>query len=76
MSEKLPALDGQRFVRALKRAGFLIVRVRGSAHIMRHPEGGRMVSVHVHKGVTIKRGTLAALLEDSGLTVEQLRELL
>jgi predicted RNA binding protein YcfA (HicA-like mRNA interferase family) len=45
-------------VHALERAGFEVVRIKGSAHIMRHANG-RMVSVHVHKGETIKRGTVA-----------------
>jgi predicted RNA binding protein YcfA (HicA-like mRNA interferase family) len=35
-----------------------------------------MVSVHVHKGDTIKRGTLAGILDDSGLTADDLRGLL
>jgi predicted RNA binding protein YcfA (HicA-like mRNA interferase family) len=76
MSEKLPAVEGRDLVRALQRAGFFVARIRGSAHIMRHPETGRMVSVHVHRGETIKRGTLAAILDDAGLSVEDLRQLL
>jgi len=75
MSEKLPAIEGRRLVRALERAGFTVVRIKGSAHIMRQGKG-RMVSVHVHQGATIKRGTLAGILDDAGLTVDELRELL
>ena len=75
MSEKLPAVEGGRLVRALERAGFTVVRIKGSAHILRHTNG-RMVSVHVHKGTTIKRGTLAGILDDSGLTPDDLRDLL
>ena len=75
MSEKLPAIEGRRLVRALERAGFAVVRITGSAHIMRHADG-RMVSVHVHKGAIIKRGTLAGILDDAGLTADDLRDLL
>jgi predicted RNA binding protein YcfA (HicA-like mRNA interferase family) len=42
---------------------------------MRHTNG-RMVSVHVHKDATIKRETLAGILDDSGLTADDLRDLL
>jgi predicted RNA binding protein YcfA (HicA-like mRNA interferase family) len=75
VSEKLPAVEGGRLVRALKRAGFKVVRIRGSAHIMEHPDG-RLTSVHVHAGATIKRGTLASILDDAGLTADDLRSLL
>jgi predicted RNA binding protein YcfA (HicA-like mRNA interferase family) len=76
MSEKLPVVTGDRLVRALRRAGFVVVRIRGSAYVMHHSLTGRTVSVHVHQGKTVKRGTLAAMLEDAGLTPEQLRNLL
>jgi predicted RNA binding protein YcfA (HicA-like mRNA interferase family) len=76
MSQKLPVVTGDRLVRALRRAGFVVIRIRGSAHVLRHAVTDRMVSVHVHKGRPLKRGTLLAMLEDAGLTVEQLRALL
>lgn len=76
MSKKLPAVEGGRLVRALERAGFVVIRIRGSAHFMEHPVTGRRTSVHVHRGDTIKRGTLAAILDDSGLTVDELIKLL
>ena len=76
MSEKLPAVEGGRLVRALQRAGFIVIRIRGSAHFMEHTETGRRTTVHVHRGDIIKRGTLAGILDDSGLTADQLRSLL
>ncbi|MBV8580678.1 MAG: type II toxin-antitoxin system HicA family toxin [Candidatus Eremiobacteraeota bacterium] len=76
MSEKLPVVRGDQLRRALERAGFVLVRIKGSAHVMRHPDTRRTVSVHIHRGETIKRGTLAAILDDAGLTVDDLRSLL
>jgi predicted RNA binding protein YcfA (HicA-like mRNA interferase family) len=76
LSEKLPAVEGGRLVRALERAGFIVIRVRGSAHILYHPATLRMVSVHVHQGRTIKRGTLSGILDDAGLSAADLRQLL
>ena len=75
MSEKLPVVEGGRLVRALKRAGFEVVRIRGSAHSMEHFDG-RRTSVHVHAGTTIKPGTLASILDDAGMTADDLRALL
>jgi predicted RNA binding protein YcfA (HicA-like mRNA interferase family) len=39
MSGKLPALTGADVIRALERGGFAVVRVRGSHHFLRHPDG-------------------------------------
>ena len=76
MSERLPVVDGGRLVRALKQGGFTLVRIRGSAHIMENALTRRMVSVHVHRGQSIKRGTRSAILDDAGLTADDLRRLL
>ena len=43
----LPRLRGRALIRALERGGFAVVRVRGSHHFLRHPDGrGTVVSVH------------------------------
>lgn len=75
MSAKLPVVEGDKVRRALQRAGFVVVRVRGSAHFMEHPDG-RRTTVHIHRGQTLKRGTLSAILDDAGITADELRELL
>jgi predicted RNA binding protein YcfA (HicA-like mRNA interferase family) len=49
--------------------------VEGS-RLVEHPGLDRRTTVHVHRGSTIKRGTLAAILDDTGLTVEDLESLL
>ena len=35
----LPVLPGLRVVRAMEKAGFEVVRIRGSHHVLRHPDG-------------------------------------
>jgi len=42
---------------------------------MEHPDG-RRTTVHIHRGQTLKRGTLSAILDDAGITADELRELL
>jgi predicted RNA binding protein YcfA (HicA-like mRNA interferase family) len=50
--------------------------IRGSHHYLRHPDKpGVLVVVPVHNR-DLKRGTLRAILRDSGITAEDLRDLL
>lgn len=39
----VPAVRGSRVVGALEKAGFVVGRINGSHHIMRHPDGRRYV---------------------------------
>jgi predicted RNA binding protein YcfA (HicA-like mRNA interferase family) len=71
----VPAVRGDRVVRALERAGFAVVRVSGSHRILRHPDG-RGTTVPVHPGRDIAKGTLRGILSDSGLSVDDLLKLL
>ncbi|MCI1711797.1 MAG: type II toxin-antitoxin system HicA family toxin [Chiayiivirga sp.] len=58
-----PSLTGKALIAALKRAGFDLVRVKGSHHYVRHPDG-RTTVVPVHAGESIGRGLLAKILRD------------
>jgi predicted RNA binding protein YcfA (HicA-like mRNA interferase family) len=74
MPAAIPAVRGAQVVRALKRAGFQVVRISGSHHVMKHPDG-RTVPVPVHNR-EIARGTLRNILAIIGMTIEELRDLL
>jgi predicted RNA binding protein YcfA (HicA-like mRNA interferase family) len=52
-------------------AGFVITRVKGSHHRLRHPDG-RSTTVPVHAGQDVPKGTLRSVLQDPRLTVEDL----
>ena len=55
----LPVLTGAEVVRALERAGFVVVRISGSHHRMVHStDAMRATTVPLHGGKTLKRGTL------------------
>ena len=43
MPGSLPTITGAKVVRALERAGFTVVRISGSHHVMRHPDGRTVV---------------------------------
>ncbi|RMF81025.1 MAG: type II toxin-antitoxin system HicA family toxin [Nitrospirae bacterium] len=72
---KLPALTGKRLVAALSKAGFEVVRTKGSHCFLRHPDG-RATVVPVHAGETVGPGLLGQILRDCELTREQLKRLL
>ncbi len=46
---KLPRITGPRLITALRKAGFEVIRIKGSHHFLRHAEGRRTV-VPVHWG--------------------------
>ncbi|TDY59503.1 putative RNA binding protein YcfA (HicA-like mRNA interferase family) [Aminivibrio pyruvatiphilus] len=71
----LPALTGKILVTALAKAGFNVVRIRGSHYFLRHNDG-RCTVVPVHAGETIGHGLLAKILKDCDLSRETLEQLL
>jgi len=62
-----PAFSGPQLIKALRRLGFEIIRVKGSHHFLRHPDG-RCTVVPAHRGEMIGRGLLAQILRDCKLT--------
>ncbi len=63
---KLPQLRGKEVIAALRRAGFKVIRVKGSHHFPRHSDG-RTTVVPVHAGEVIGPGLLMAILNDCDL---------
>jgi predicted RNA binding protein YcfA (HicA-like mRNA interferase family) len=49
----LPSVTGKELVAALRKAGFDVVRIKGSHHFLRHADGRTtVVPVHVHRALT------------------------
>lgn len=71
----VPAIRGGQLVKALEKAGFTTARVRGSHHVLRHPDG-RTVAVPVHPGRDVPPGTLRNILRIINMTADDLRRLL
>jgi predicted RNA binding protein YcfA (HicA-like mRNA interferase family) len=70
---KLPALKPKRVIRALERSGFYLHHVRGSHYFLR--KGNRNVVIPYHTK-DLKPGTLRAILDQSGLTLDEFLALL
>ena len=72
---KVPSLSYQRIVRALQRAGWVVVRQRGS-HLRlqkRLPTETLKLTVPAHRPV--KRSTLSHILKAARLSVDEFLEL-
>jgi predicted RNA binding protein YcfA (HicA-like mRNA interferase family) len=74
MSGSVPSVPGAKVVKALERAGFTEVRISGSHHVLRHADG-RTVTVPVHAGRDVPKGTLRNILNIVGMTPDELRRL-
>jgi predicted RNA binding protein YcfA (HicA-like mRNA interferase family) len=72
---RLPRLRGKQVLNALRQAGFAVIRIRGSHHFLRHPDG-RVTVVAVHSGEHVGPGLMAKILADCEMTREDFRRLL
>ena len=76
MSRQLPTLKPREVIGALERAGFRLVRAKGSHHYFGHPDRPELlVCIPVHPG-DLKRPVLRAILRQAGLTVDAFLDLL
>jgi len=71
----LPILGTREVMRRLTRAGFLLVKIKGSHHIFLHPATGRTTSVPLHGGKTVGRNLLAKIIKQAGLTTDEFLDL-
>jgi predicted RNA binding protein YcfA (HicA-like mRNA interferase family) len=71
----LPVISGREVVKALSKIGYALDRERGSHMILRQTSSAfRRLTVPDHK--EIAKGTLRAIIRESGLTVDGFKELL
>ncbi|MDZ8035682.1 type II toxin-antitoxin system HicA family toxin [Nostoc sp. DedSLP04] len=71
---KLPILSGQQCIKTLGKAGFYVLRQRGSHIILRRDEPFAEVVVPNHQ--ELDKGTLRAIIRQVGLSVDEFIELL
>jgi predicted RNA binding protein YcfA (HicA-like mRNA interferase family) len=72
---RLPRVTATDLIRALRKAGFEVKRVRGSHHFLAHPDG-RSTVIPVHAGETLGPGLVSKILKDADLSREDLAGLL
>jgi predicted RNA binding protein YcfA (HicA-like mRNA interferase family) len=77
MTQRLPSLKSREVIRALQRAGFSVTRTAGShCRLVHDVDSSRKVTVPVHSGKDLKRGTIQGILRQAGLTTEEFSALL
>lgn len=69
---RLPRLTAQDVMRVIERKGFVLVRQSGSHKIFRNSEGTR-ITLPFHSGKILHPKLLKSILEDAGLSVDDLR---
>jgi len=74
---RFPAVGSREVIRVLVRLGFVLRRQAGTSHaIFRRASDNRRTVVPVHSRKTIKQRTLAAILRDVGIDMDEFRRLL
>jgi predicted RNA binding protein YcfA (HicA-like mRNA interferase family) len=73
---RAPRVTAPQVIRALRQAGFVRTGVHGSHWVFRHPESRRRVVVPYHGSRVIPPGTLANLLREAGLSLDDFERLL
>ncbi|OYT35014.1 hypothetical protein DRP04_00655 [Archaeoglobales archaeon] len=70
---KLPKVSGEKVIKALVKAGWTVERQRGS-HVVLYKEGVGILVVPLHR--ELDRGTLRAIIKQSGMSKEDFLKLL
>jgi len=73
---RLPVISGKDLAKALKKAGFVPVRQKGSHLRLKKTISEETINITVPLHDVVSRGTLRAIIKDAGLTVEEFVELL
>lgn len=73
---KLPVISGNEAIRALEKAGFIIVRQRGSHVRIKKVTSEKVIKITIPLHETLDRGTLKGIIRNAGLTVEEFINLL
>jgi predicted RNA binding protein YcfA (HicA-like mRNA interferase family) len=71
---KLPQVSGRECIKALGRVGFYVKRQEGSHIVLRRDDPFGQVVVPDHR--ELDRGTLRAIIQASGLSVDEFTRLL
>ena len=76
MSPKLSRVTASELLRALRRDGWSGLRQSGSHVILGHQTKTGLVVVPMHEGKDLPTGLVSRVLNDAGLTADDLRRLL
>lgn len=76
MSNKQPVISGKQLVKLLERIGFIVTRVNGSHHRMKHNDG-RVTTAPVHKNNDLPKGLMRKIVsEDLQMEMDEFTKLI
>jgi predicted RNA binding protein YcfA (HicA-like mRNA interferase family) len=73
---EITSLSYRKIINALQRAGFVVVRQKGSHIRLQKRTKEKVIKLTVPAHTTIKKATLNRIIKDAGLSVEEFRDLL
>jgi predicted RNA binding protein YcfA (HicA-like mRNA interferase family) len=72
---KLPVISGIDIIKILKKAGFVATRQKGSHVRLEKSAGETPIKITVPLHNELKKGTLARIIKEAGLTPEEFERL-
>jgi len=72
----IPSLSYHKVINALQRAGFVVIRQRGSHIRLQKRTRERVIKITVPAHNPIKKTTLARIIKDANLSLEEFKGLL
>lgn len=73
---KIPVVSARKFIKVLKKVGYIHDHTEGSHYIFYHPAKRLRVSVPMHQGRDLGQGITLALIKDAKLTRDEFLRLL
>ncbi len=73
---KLPIVRPAKIIKALERAGFYVHHSTGSHYILKSANNPMLRVVIPYHNKDIKTGTLAAIIKQTGMSVDEFRKLI
>ena len=73
---EIPSLSYRKVITALQRAGFIVVRQRGSHVRLQKTTKERAIKLTVPAHTPVKKTTLARIIKDANLSIEEFKDLL
>ncbi len=72
---KLPQISGFKLIKILNKAGFGVMRKKGSHVRLEKITGGKIIKLTVPMHDRLKKGTLSRIIKDSKLSEEEFERL-
>ncbi|MCX6153090.1 MAG: type II toxin-antitoxin system HicA family toxin [Candidatus Kapabacteria bacterium] len=58
-----PVISGKTLIKILESLGFEVVRINGSHHRLKHPDG-RITTVPVHQNIDLPKGLIRKIVKE------------